>query len=196
MNGHHENLIHSWVISICGFTQSEQRTSGLERLWLRLRSVASSRTCVAAPLEWKHNWRTFAERVWRTSVVRPRITIVAYSWGCGHGFVKLARELQKRGLSVSDAVLCDPVYHSWLRPWRALFFSPAITIPANVQRVHWYRQNQNRPRGTDLVAEDNRKTEIEPVHWINATHQYADDHDKFHRTAMDIVSRAASEVRG
>ena len=53
-------------------------------------------------------------------------------------------------------LLSDAVYRHayWLGNWRALVPWSVIEIPANVQRVTWFRQYSDRPQGHDLRAAD------------------------------------------
>jgi len=147
-------MITHWHIPISGFTQTVGHPTGFDTLWQKLRRVTSPQCCLLHPQEWNADWRALAEFISRNSTPVPYICVYAYSWGCGHGAVKLAKELRKRNLVVQCMVLCDPVFHSWVRPWRALVFSPAIRIPDNVRRVEWFFQRQNKPQATTLVAQE------------------------------------------
>mgnify|MGYP006969379189 FL=1 len=177
-------MIKRWHIPICGFTQSLDRVSGIERLWSKLRSHVSHDVSLIPPQRWKSDWKSIAEFIWRLRPESgvPDVRIYAYSWGCGHGFVSLSKELRKRGIPVRFAVLCDPVYHSWVRPWRAMLFSPAIKIPDNVREVYWFRQNQNKPMATDLKATGD--TIIHDPVWLPRDHQYMDDAAEFHNRCV------------
>lgn len=110
-------MIERWLIPITGFTQDVGHPNGFDRLWLKLREFASETTSVVTPLRWRANFGQLADFIRRQSCDNPDIRIFAYSWGCGHGAMLLAKALGQRGLRVRHAVLNDPVYHSWLRPW-------------------------------------------------------------------------------
>lgn len=68
--------------------------------------------------EWNSDWNSQAEAMYRNSfgADQIKIMVVAYSWGCGFGFVQLAKYLRDRGLEITHAVLADPVYH-WGPRW-------------------------------------------------------------------------------
>jgi len=181
-------VIRIWHVPISGFTQSLERMSGIETLWLKLRQFSQPDISVLSPLQWKSDWRNLAEFMWRTSSPDDiRVRVYAYSWGCGHGFVRLAKELRKRGIPIDNAVLSDPVYHSWVRPWRAVIFSPAIKIPDNVRRVDWFFQRQNRPQATTLMAQNPEKTIIAKPRELQRTHEYMDDAVEFHEAALSVA---------
>lgn len=133
-----------------------------------------------------------AEYVYRlgTKQQAPRVCIFAYSWGAGYGFVRLAEELQRRGIEVHTAVLCDPVYYG-LDVWRAmlpraLFHRIWISVPANVRRVHWFRQFVNKPAGHDLKAEGQFTRISDPV-VLDCRHQDADNAPAFRQKCLDVA---------
>jgi hypothetical protein len=183
-------VVHEWHICITGYSQQTGEPTGLHKLWQRLGRLRKSDVCVELR-EWNSDWRKVAELIWLTSQngKPPRITIYAYSWGAGYGFVQLARELKRRGLSVDAAVLADPVYHSRhrLTRWLAMVANPLIRIhvPANVREVFWTRQTCSRPCAHDLVA-DSDDTLIHPARNRTATHTYMDDDPFFHHMALEV----------
>ena len=186
-------VIRTWHIPISGFTQNIDRQNGFDRLWKQLRPLASEHVSLLPPQRWRADFSAIAEFIHRMKPENtvPEIRVYAYSWGCGHGFLKLATELLKRGLSIRYAVLCDPVYHSWWRPWRAMLtgrWSPPIRIPKNVGEVFWFRQFQNRPQGTDLVSADPATVIHEPV-VLNAHHEWMDDQREFHDTCLEVAAK-------
>lgn len=61
-------------------------------------------------------------------------------------------------------------------------------IPANVSRVSWLRQFQNRPRATSLKAEDERATTIESPIVVARNHEFMDDAPEFHQVAMRVAA--------
>lgn len=175
-----------WIVPITGFTQSIAEPTGFDSLWHRLRDFDVGSSVVLTPQEWKANFGHIAEFIFRhKGHTDPPVYVFAYSWGCGRGFVRLAKELKKRGITIDHAVLCDPVYHSWSRLWRAVLFSPAIKIPSNVKRVSWFRQEQSYPRATTLKAVGN--TLIEPPVTLNNDHAWMDDASEFHAKCLEVL---------
>lgn len=179
-----------WHIPIMGFTQRITRPTGFDKVWQGLRESVDPGAVVLTPQCWRMNWKAIAAFLERNSPEPEKawINIYAYSWGCGHGFKDLTRQLQKRGMVVRNAVLCDPVYHSWWRPWRALAMSPAIRIPRNVREVHWLRQYNNRPAGTDLIAEDRHTIIHDAVVIEDREHEYMDDSPEFFEMCMAVAT--------
>jgi hypothetical protein len=184
--------VERWIVLISGFTQGEGRARGMDALWLALRECSGPRTVVEL-LTWRHNMRDYAERLWRMRPPNGRsvdVRVAAYSWGAGHGFLSLARQLDRRGIGVSRAVLCDPVYHSVFAPWRAIispFVEPTIVVPDNVSHVWTMRQTQNRPHGHRVVAADPAATAVEAPVALNCDHEYADDASAFHKLATEVL---------
>ena len=178
--------IEKWLIPITGFTQHGGAANGFDKLWNALRPLACESTSVVTPQRWRANFDHLADFVDRHSI-NPTISVFAYSWGCGHGFIQFAKQLEKRGLTINHAVLCDPVYHSWVRPWRALLCSPAIKIKPNVTRVSWFRQYMNKPRATNLRAVDPRKTHIEAAVVLRRTHEFMEDSSEFINKSLSVA---------
>lgn len=178
-----------WIVPISGFTQSIKSGTGFDRLWKKLRTLSGPDIVVVTPQRWCAKFDHLAEFIFRHSQPDPPTVIVAaYSWGCGYGALALFKELRKRGIKVDHAVLCDPVYHSWTRPWRALIFSEGIVIPSNVREVTWFRQYQDRPRGTNLIPYDEDATLIHEPTVLSRGHVYMDDAEPFHRAVLEAAT--------
>jgi hypothetical protein len=195
-------MIHTWIVPIMGFTQTFDRPTGMEKLWGTLRKYSGPRCCVVAPMEWDEDFQALAGFIGRNSDQTKPTTIItiAYSWGAGNGFIKLADALAALPvpLRIERAILADPVYHPGLAPfaWRALvngLFAPKIAIPANVGRVSWTRQERDKPRAHDLVAADPAPysttlgTIIDAPKLRPLNHNQMDDDPTFHRMALAAV---------
>jgi hypothetical protein len=182
-------MIHKWHIPISGFTQGIDRANGFDKLWLKLRDKAGENVSVVTPQRWSADFDSLADFIDRMSPdgKTPEINIYAYSWGCGRGFIQLSEELGKRGLIVLNAVLCDPVFYSRWRPWRAMVASPAITIPKNVNQVYWFYQRQNRPCATELRPLAST-TAIAPGVELRREHAWMDDAPQFHEKCMEVAA--------
>lgn len=202
--------IRHWRFCIAGFLQNEGRPTGISALWHKLHFSLSDPQTRVELKSWRNNWSDVAEWCWRMrNGLLPEVRIVGYSWG-GFSAVMLARELNRRGIPVTQMVLCDPVYRHWYKvgQWRALCPWSKIEIPPNVAEVHWCRQTNPpfkwgrsggwfQPAGHDLVAEVPNQTGIaipgqtlihEPV-ILNCEHSYADDQNEFHEMAMEVMTR-------
>lgn len=179
-------------VLISGFTQTVAQPTGIEKLWLAMRKHEAP-SCRVSMLEWDNDWSGFAEHAIRTANGKVReldLRCYAYSWGCGYGFMQMCRELRRRGAKVSRAVLCDPVYHSARTPWRAVFspfWTPKICVPDNVGEVWYFRQNQNKPAGHEVIARS-CETKINPPVWLQCEHAYADDAPEFHELALEVAA--------
>lgn len=192
-----------WHVVISGFTQSLSHPSGAQSLWDALRRARRPRPCGqcdgdSAPVllfPWDADWAGLAELIWRFRPLdRPtRVFCYAYSWGGGWGFPNLARELRKRGIEVSHAVLCDAVYRPRCRLLSAAALTPwpKILVPDNVREVTWYYQRGGLPAGHEVVAEDPDQTLVNPgvlIHGV--THHYMDDQSEWWLRSLAIASAA------
>lgn len=192
--------IERWVILISGFTQNIGRPTGFDKLWAKLRRAVKPEVVLTPPLVWNTDWKRWANFICRTSIDQPEIVVIGYSWGVGYGAVKLANELKKRGdnYQISHSVFCDPVYHSWMRPWRAFFNSSKIVLPRNIncEGLVWFRQHEGKPMGADLVSENFQSVPAPII--LHCRHEYADDSATFHALAVKKVvdCNLACEVSG
>ena len=182
-------------VLIMGFTQSADGDTGVERLWKRLRDELprGSGQCVIEPKVWNENFGRLAEFIHRNIEPDGVVNVYAYSWGVGHGARQLCRQLHKRGIQVPQLVACDPVFHSYLRPWRGVFpavWNGPIVFPENVWHAQSFIQRQNTPQGTSLKLLNKTGVVDEPV-LLSYNHQYIDDAIEFHDLAMDVAARGA-----
>ena len=92
-----------------------------------------------------------------------RITIIAYSWGCGDGAKKLIKHLKKLNRDVDEAFFQDPVYRFGLPTWLPInpltLLAPTIKIAWNVKKIGVWYQRWNIPRGSHIKT-TNRKTRV------------------------------------
>lgn len=180
-----------WIVPIMGFRESSAQETGIERIWRGLRELSDHSVYVIAPYEWNERMRDLVDFIYRNSPTAPELMVIAYSWGCGEGFVTLARAAARVGLPIRVAVLCDPVWRSRLLPsWLPFnplsvsrIFRPKIEIPASVERIEWVRQVQDIPMGHDLVAIDPDRTHISPGRYVMANHCRIDDSREFRALA-------------
>lgn len=181
-------------VLIMGFTQSTTDETGMERLWKRMRpEINLANECLLEPKVWNERFGNVAEFIFRNLKPGGTVNVVCYSWGAGHGAVKLCRELNKRGIIVSDLLACDPVYHSWLRPWRGMFpaiWNGPIAFPANVMRARSFIQRLNTPQGTGIRLANPRAVVDRPIE-LRYDHNHIDDADEFHELAIRIVKGEA-----
>ena len=179
-------LISKRLIIISGFTQSKAEPNGSEQLWLELRKHETP-ACRVSMQMWNTNWEHFAEHVWRTKAPDLDVRVFAYSWGVGNGFLCLAKELQKRAIGITHAVLCDGVYYNGWLPWRALFspfVEPKIVVPENVGEVFWLFQRMNKPQAHGVTAVGDT-TIHDPIE-LKCTHHYADESPEYHTLAQEV----------
>ena len=181
-------------VPIMGFTQDTSRVTGIEKIWRELRLRSSAETWVLPPQVWNADWKSLAHLIANNAFACVEIVVAAYSWGAGHGFVSLAKELAKYGLKVVCAYLADPVYKSrWmlLSPLSLVNrgpMAPSIKIPRNVAEVVWTRQRRNKPQGHDLVASDSATTDIHEAVVVDAPHAFMDDRQEFRNLVMEAIN--------
>lgn len=166
--------------------------------------------------EWNSDWSVQAEWIYRLALPeRPRVIIVAYSWGAGFGFTNLARQLRDRGVLIEHAILSDPVFHlgpRWFHTLGGLFLAqarayypfshctqklcelgllpprPTIRVPDNVLAVDYYIQQNSPLRGHELVA-DNPSTILNRHSIDFRTHTNMDDCPEFRMKCREVCQR-------
>lgn len=180
--------LKTWHICIPGFRQHEGEVTGMRRLWLALGTLRS-RTCDVVLREWNSHWAGIADLIVQCSESNPTIRVYAYSWGAGHGFVTLARELRVRGLEIQTAVLCDPVYRGRTILGACLAYVPMVplTVPDNVREVWYTRQYVSCLRGHRVRAEDHHVTVVHSPLILKAGHTWMDDHPAFFDMCLTVA---------
>ena len=189
---------------ISGFTQTEAKPHGVYRLKEKIIAQIYDSGCLAnirvEMRQWNDNWKNVADHVHILNTEREvLVNVYAYSWGAGWGFVQLANQLKKRGITIKTAVLCDPVYRhpNLLLRWKSLLsrdwttFSPFIKIPSNVETVHHFHQTLDRPQGHMLWAEDVSKTRITEAVKLERTHSYIQFAEEWHQKCLTATSDLA-----
>lgn len=184
-------------VVVSGFLQRYGDRNGMARLWRALHGCASEDTAILHH-RWNDDFRDAAEFIWRYRATQgepTRIALYGYSWGVA-GCLRLARELQKRGMGVDYLVSSDGVYRHWypLGSWRAMVSWSKLVVPSNVANVLWFRQRSNLPAGHDIVAEDSSKTQVFKPVVLEQTHQYMDDAPMFHAKSVEVAKLLAGEA--
>lgn len=184
-------------VVVSGFLQRYGDRNGMARLWRALHSQADADTAILHQ-RWCDDFRDVAEFVWRYRATQgepTRIALYGYSWGVA-GCLRLARELQKRGMGVDYLVSSDGVYRHWypLGSWRAMVSWSRLVVPSNVANVFWFRQRANLPAGHEIVAEDRAKTQVFKPVVLTSTHQYMDDAPMFHAKAIEVSKWLSGEA--
>lgn len=167
----------TWYIIISGFRQNKSSwTNGCISIFQEVETKCDGRVELLA---WNDDMEQMAKFISLISPTTPNILVFAYSWGCGHGFIELAKHLSP--LKIQEAVLCDPVYYSFLY-WRA-FLWHKIRIPNNVEKIWQLRQEHDWPRGHDLVG----KGRIFSPIILNLPHVEMDNSREFKDLCLNIA---------
>lgn len=183
-------VVASWIFCMSGFLQHKGRPNGITRLWRKLYAEFAGPDCVVDHHPWNFDPGRIAEFVWRYSdnQALPKVLIVGYSWG-GSSAVKLAEQLQLRGIDVAEMILVDAVYRHkyWCGQWRAFWPWSRILIPSNVLHVSWFRQDVSLPRGHRVIARNPDRTKIEEPVQLYVSHQYVDEHALVEKLTMQLA---------
>ena len=174
--------IYKWIYVIPGFLQNRGGDNGMVSLWKSLHMLYSDYSTRVELAHWNSDWRAHAECINRMCGGEyGKVVIAGYSWG-GYSATLLAKELAKHGQKVKQMVLCDAVYRHkyWLGNWRAMCPLSKIKIPANVEEVTWFRQQQNYPRGHKLKPESDT-TKINSPMELKYKHSKMDESYLYHR---------------
>ena len=189
--------IKRWIIVVQGFMQKSGTLNGIVKAWYDAHCAVASDpgTCVEM-LQYNSDVVDLAQRIFRLSPERsqPEVIIIAYSWGVAAS-QRLSYELRRRSIRVKHFLSCDGVYKHWhtLGNWRVRvvkWYPDAfpIWIPENVDQVTQFRQNQSWPAGHVIKAVNPGRTEVGPVRWLMADHQWMDDHIEFHAACRELVT--------
>lgn len=188
--------IRKRIVCIGGNLQARFGQTGIARIYLQLRQRFESQDCCTSLHPWNENWKRLVEHFIATGPQAPEeldVCIVGYSWGIGHGAVKLARRLLGEGVHVRRLVSCDGVYRNPWMLWRSLaspvLGTPTIEIPANVKRVDFVRQKTNIPMGHPIAAVIPAATKlIDHGFLFGWRHQDADNSKEFLRLALEAAA--------
>jgi hypothetical protein len=192
-------MIRRWHIVISGYSQNYATPTGCEKLWLAMDPLNAPGVRLLY-FPWNSPWCDIAEWIKRCSAppAAAEVLCYAYSWGAGHGFVTLARELDQRGLGVRHAVLADPVWRrpgwptglQWVGTLESVFGSKTIPIPTNVAEVTWCYQRNDKPDGDRPVRVKGGDTRINPgVKLRECVHATIDDSDWFQLTSLAVAQQ-------
>lgn len=166
--------------------------------------------------EWNTDWSVQAEWIYRLAIPQDsQVVVIAYSWGAGFGFTRLAQELRDRGILIQHAILSDPVFHlgpRWFHTVAGLFLAqmrayypysrctqklcdwgllpprPTIKVPDNVLAVDYFIQRNSPLRGHELVAEGAHTViNRHPIDY--RTHTNMDDCPEFRIKCREVCHR-------
>lgn len=179
------------IVCINGYLQDRHGRTGLGRVWRHLHARHAGPQTWVTNENWNCDWRGFVSQL--IDVGRPTdIRIIAYSWGVGHGALKLCQALRSEGLEVARLVSCDGVYRSGWALWRSLWSpvlgEPVIRFPSNVRRIDYVMQRENLPRGHRILGES-KDTEV-VFHGIldGHTHQSIDNSHELLQLALNAAA--------
>ena len=182
---------------IGGFTQGEGTWNGAQELRERLLAEfdAYSALSVRFPFyPWNSDWRDVARRTYllreRYRADRLTMLVFAFSWGVGNGLVKYAKRLQRYGIEIDCAVICDGVYRHWFTPgnWRIVIGDTRIHLPSNVKSYYGFYQETERPCGKKPVSDS-----AVCLGWekLNLPHVEMDDSYKWHDKCVELAHQYA-----
>lgn len=202
----------TFVLFIPGFTEREGQSSGTFKQFARASAIRRQLGVTDARVElrtWNSRWKETARYIERTTTKNARIFVVAYSWGGGWGFPRLALHLLGKR-EIRQVVLCDAVYRSDVLPSRLPFNPlslsklPTIRVPRNVMSVRWLRRASRdlRPadasgrrrfrlsgliRGHRVVAEDAILTDVQARAELAVGHSEIDETEEFAREVDELL---------
>lgn len=198
--------IDQWDLIVDGFTRREGMVDGSNHLWFKA-NVNSSPAHVVEFRSWKFRYADFATQISRflPDDKHPVINLAGYSYG-GYSVVKVARELDRRGIPVQCLILCDAVYRHWYAAgqWRSMVPWSKIVIPKNVREVFWFRQQHPRfalyrdqefcgydrfaqPAGHEVVA-PGTETRLHKAVILDREHTFMDAAPEYHTRALEVFS--------
>ncbi|TXH15551.1 MAG: alpha/beta hydrolase [Hyphomicrobiaceae bacterium] len=183
------------LVLLSGFTQSEAHYNGITELALKLRSTLPAADNVwvhTPPYLWRRRENTIGAFLQQAGA--KEVMIVGYSWG-GNKAIKLAEELQDRGIKVPYMVLSDPVR----RPAGPAVIGKipfmrellAFKLPENVGKCHVFLQEGDWPTG--FPVRGSFLTEVETTVVEEVPHDLMDNLPEFHRQASEFLQKFSKE---
>ncbi len=186
--------ITKFVIVISGYTQDETQDTGSRRLWRKLHDDFVGTDVQVILVSWNHDMNKLAGWI-RYLANGATATVIAacYSWGVGHGFIKLAKQLLDRDIKIRVAICADGVYHpAWYAPWRYFFVKwrrdhVKIKLPHSVLQVKWSRQKEEWPYGHEIVAHHIHVPEA--IKMEDQVHKSMDETQWWHLSTRDACQK-------
>ena len=171
-----------WNIFIGGLLQDEYEPHGIFRLYDRVNEL-DKYNAYCEFYTWDENWKAIARKIFLLSKLHKRIPIIkicAYSWGTW-GAKQLTKYLGHFGFTVTDLLMVDPVYKMKYVPILTLF-SKNVYMPANIEHIAYYKQENKWPKGHDVYQENSYSYDfIPPIKIIpDFNHEGMDDLSEFH----------------
>ena len=193
-------MIKQFHILYNGFTQRHDNIgAGLAGLYARMVFTFNDTETIIWDKHWHEDVKETAAFIHRLGYDRetgqgPKLSVVGYSFGF-QAAVDLCDELNNlANVPVQSLVACDGVRRRSTYPWgwlSAMNPYAKFSIPGNVEKLISYRQNENWPRGHEIVT-DSPTTWHEDFAGLTMTHQQMDNGSVFLKTAFDEAER----VRG
>ena len=194
-----------FVENISGFTQ-DVSDNGIIELHEKILASMDDYSPLAVRVRARRhneNWKAIAlnYHMLRRKYPEPEpfvIVVNAYSYGVGHGLTRFARQLNRYGLRINHATLCDGVYYHWhpLGWWRALIGNSRVQIPNNVDQFYAFYQRKNIPQGRQPMFNE---VTTKRLGWeeLHVEHQWMDDEIQWHNYCIKTVKELARRaVRG
>lgn len=186
--------ITKFIIVISGYTQDETQDTGSRRLWRKLHDDFIGTDVQVILVSWNHDMHKLAGWIrYLKNGADATVIVAAYSWGVGHGFVKLANQFLDRDIKIRLAILADGVFHpDWYTPWRYFFVKwirdyVSIKLPHSVLQVKWSRQEESWPSGHNLTADHIHIPEAILMH--SQVHKSMDETQWWHLTVRDACQK-------
>lgn len=183
------------IVIISGFRESEQASSGTERLHGMVTAAFSPLAKIYDLRPWDHDMKGLARKMSRDGMTEA--IIIGYSWGGGFGAQQLAKTCQSVSLRVPLMLLCDAVYRpQWLPsllPANVLALrsiipgSARIHIPENVERVAGVYQTMTIPKGHAYKMHGG--TKYGGMRKLDYPHTEIDDAPEWRKLVTDELER-------
>ena len=192
------------VMTVNGFTQKFHE-GGHREIWRNNRQFVGRDTLIMTPIPWNSDPEEYARFVAQESDFKTHLIVIAYSWGAGWFFRRFQKHLDKRGVDIQHAVLCDPVVRRGLVPERLSKITPMslwsilpfarMEIAPNVGRVSRFYQKQTVPKGHPLKIADPDHTVVELERELDASHINMEDQEEYQAHVHAVISRHINRIR-
>jgi hypothetical protein len=182
---------------IGGFTQHEGLWNGVMEARETLLAEFDDYSSLAVRFPfytWNSPWKKIASEMYllRERYRKEKFTVVAFafSYGVGNGLIKLAKRLDRYGIEIDCAVLCDGIFRHWFTPaqWRIIWGDTRIRLPGNIKSYYGFYQDIETPKGRKPVSDTAVCLGWERLH---LPHVEMDDSWKFREKCVEIARQYA-----
>jgi hypothetical protein len=180
-------MIPKQIVFFSGFAQDGDRClDGIERAHYDTLCNHGSRDCCITIHPWHTPIQSLSRQIIRMGT--SKAMLVGFSLGAGRSVIDLCRALNGV-VTITHAVLCDPVPAQATILLSFIGGAYAIKLPGNIGKIWTMRQDAKRPFGAALKSTSKNTVIVTEKVMHDVPHRSMDDIQLFH----DMVAEAAND---